>query len=1095
VRLVRRCFLLAVVACLTLAATASAVTDPTLSLTATGAEVGLPVKATATLADGTDPTGTITFTAYAPGDPTCLATAVFTSTVPVAGNADYESTEFAPAEAGTYRWSAVYSGDVENNPKEALCSATSAIAQATPGITSVATNATIGASVSDSATLAAAVAPTGTITFKAFGPENATCAGGAAFESSSVVNGNGNYGSGTFTATTAGSYRWTVVYSGDTNNEAATSPCNAPNETSTVAKATPAISTTATSGAIGATIADSASISAGLAPTGTITFKAFGPENATCTGAAAFEDTVTVNGNGIYGSGNFSPATAGTYRWTASYSGDANNEAATSVCNAANETSTVSKVLPTLSTTASNATLGATIADSAALGAGFSPTGTITFKVFGPEDATCTGTPAFEATVNVNGAGNYGSGNFSPTAAGAYRWTATYSGDASNNAATSACNAANETSTVGKASPALATTASNATVGAAIADSGALSAGVAPTGTVTFKAFGPENATCTGTPAFEATIPVAGNGNYPSGNFTPAAAGTYRWTASYSGDANNNAATSPCNSANETSTVAKAAPGLTSNAANAHYPNPVADTATLAGGFTPTGTILFKAFGPNNATCAGSPAFEKSVAVSGNGNYGSTDFAATQLGAYRWTVAYSGDANNATATSACNAANGTSTVQSALPTLTSVASNATIGSPIADTATLAGGFSPTGTLLFKAFGPNNPGCTGAAAFEATVAVNGNGTYGSGNFSSGPPPLGEYRWTVAYSGDAGNEVATSPCNAPNETSVVSKFSPALTLSASPAGIGSSIASIVNLSGGSGHTGQLTFRAFAPSDLSCTGAGVFAKTVDVTAGNDTYASGAFTPAQAGAYRWTATYTGDSLNAPAATLCNAAGATSSVSPMSPTLSAKVTAASQPIGTAAKDTAILAGGYQPGGIVTFRLYGPGDATCSRPPVFASSATVTANGSYASEDVAPAKAGSYVFSVAYSGDPSNRAVDPVCGGAEQTLTVSKRAPTLSAKLSLRGKSRLAARAKLAGAAAPKGKLLFQLFGPNDNRCTGKPVLSEKVAVHGGGNLHPKVFRALERGLYRLVVSYPGDDWNLPARAACNKSGQSVRVG
>jgi hypothetical protein len=68
-----------------------------------------------------------------------------------------------------------------------------------------------------------------------------------------------------------------------------------------------------------ATLADAAS------PTGEIEFNAYGPDDADCSGEAAFTDTVTVSGNGDYGSEDFIPTEPGTYRWTAEYSGDQNN--------------------------------------------------------------------------------------------------------------------------------------------------------------------------------------------------------------------------------------------------------------------------------------------------------------------------------------------------------------------------------------------------------------------------------------------------------------------------------------------------------------------------------------------------------------------------------------------------------------------------------------------------------------------------------------------------------------------------------------------------------------------------------------------------
>jgi hypothetical protein len=987
VRFARRCLLLAAAAAFLVAPAGAAAATPTLGLTATDAELGLPVHATATLGEGANPTGTILFSAFAPADTTCAGGSVFSDTVPVAGNDEYSSGNFTPVAAGTYRWSAVYSGDGENDIVSSNCSAASAVAVATTSISTTATSATVGSAISDTATISGGQSPTGQVEFKVFGPEDSTCTGTPTFEDSVAVSGNGSYPSAPFTPTAAGAYRWTASYSGDANNAPATSPCNAANETSTVAKASPALATTATSATVGSAISDSGNLTGGVGATGQITFKAFGPNDATCAGAAAFETTVSVSGNGSYGSGGFAAPAAGAYRWTASYSGDADNNPATSSCNAVNETSTVAKASPGLATIAGNATIGSTIVDSATLSTGFSPTGQITFKAFGPNDATCANPAGFEVSVSVSGNGVYGSGNFTPTAAGAYRWTASYSGDANNAAAVSACNAANETSTVAKASPSLATTATSAPFGL-----------------------------------------------------------------------------------------------------------PIADSATLSGAFgTPTGQIVFKAFGPGDATCANAAAFEANVAVNGNGVYGSGNFNNAQLGTYRWTASYSGDANNAAATSACNAPNETSTVGKAFPALTTTAASATIGSLISDSATLSGGFSPTGQISFAAFGPADPSCSGTPVFTASVAATGNGTYNSGSFT--PAQLGNYKWTASYPGDVNNNAANSACGAANETSVVSKSAPTLSSSASNATIGSSIADIATFSGGSSHTGQVVFRAYGPADATCSGAPVFAATVDVTPGNGTYASGAFTPSQVGTYRWTASYSGDAINVATTTPCNGVNSASAVAQAAPAIATKASAASLPIGTAVRDTATLAGGFQPRGTITFRLYGPGDANCSSQPVFADTVPASGNAAYASGGFVPAQPGQYFFTASYSGDAGNRATASLCNAAGAAVVVKKRTPSLSARVSLRGTNRVAARATIAAAAAPKGKILFQIFGPDNSRCAGKPIFSERVTVHGGGSYQPSVFRARARGVYRLTVAYAGDAWNKPARSGCNKSGQSIRVG
>ncbi|MCA1683777.1 MAG: hypothetical protein LC708_01415, partial [Actinobacteria bacterium] len=396
----------------------------------------------------------------------------------------------------------------------------------------------------------------------------------------------------------------------------------------------------------------------------TITFTLFGPDDATCSGTPAFTSPpVPVVGAASYDSANFTPTAAGTYRWIAAYSGDANNAAATTACNDPNETVVVTAPPAlTITTTASPGVLvGGFVHDTATLGGGTDPTGTITFTLFGPGDATCSGTPAFVSPpVPVVGAASYDSANFTPTIPGTYRWIAAYSGDANNAPATTACGDPAETVVVSAVvvDVLLTTTASPGVVlGGAVHDTATLG-GTSPTGTITFTLFGPDDATCSGPPAFTSpAVPVTGNGSYESGDFTPTAAGTYRWVAAYSGDALNTARTMACNEPNETVVVTAAPPALTITTAASPgvvVGGAVHDTATLTGGVSPTGTIIFTLFGPDDATCSGTPAFTSpAVPVTAAGSYDSADFTPTAPGTYRWVAAYSGDANNAAVSTAC----------------------------------------------------------------------------------------------------------------------------------------------------------------------------------------------------------------------------------------------------------------------------------------------------------------------------------------------------------------------------------------------------------------------------------------------------------
>ncbi|MFN2607087.1 MAG: beta-propeller fold lactonase family protein [Acidimicrobiales bacterium] len=108
------------------------------------------------------------------------------------------------------------------------------------------------------------------------------------------------------------------------------------------------------------------------------------------------------------------------------------------------------KPTPTVATQASPGNLlGAPVRDTATVSGGSSPTGSVTFKLF--SDAGCA-TQVFTST-NPVGAGSATSDAFTPTAAGTYRFIASYSGDANNNPVTSACGAANESVVIAPFTP------------------------------------------------------------------------------------------------------------------------------------------------------------------------------------------------------------------------------------------------------------------------------------------------------------------------------------------------------------------------------------------------------------------------------------------------------------------------------------------------------------------------------------------------------------------------------------------------------------------------------------------------------------------
>jgi len=204
------------------------------------------------------------------------------------------------------------------------------------------------------------------------------------------------------------------------------------------------------------------------------------------------------------------------------------------------------------------------------------------------------------------------------------------------------------------------------TLGLSIFADANLSAFGTPTGSVTFKAFGPDGTICA-SPVFTSTVAVSGTVVY-SAHFTPSHAGAYRWTSSYSGDATHAAAgPTGCGDLSAAVTVGRATIRLATGAATS-TPVAIHATATLTGGFAPTGTITFLLTGPNDMYCSGRPVYTSTGTVRGNATYDSGTYAPARSGDYTWRTTYGGDADNLGASiTPCMNAGAVQTVASAPP--------------------------------------------------------------------------------------------------------------------------------------------------------------------------------------------------------------------------------------------------------------------------------------------------------------------------------------------------------------------------------------------------------------------------------------------
>jgi len=617
-----------------------------------------------------------------------------------------------------------------------------------------ATDATVGQAIHASAELAESPNASGEISFEVFGPGDPTCSGPALVPApeSATVSGEGEYASGEITPPTAGAYYWSAHYSGDSENPPADSTCSA---ISSVGKASPGLTGSASDGAVGAAIHDEATVAGGFSPAGEVTFSVYGPEDSGCTTPLETAAAPIQGGHAI--SADFLAQQVGEFHWTAEYQGDANNEAVVLACGAANQASTVGKATPSLVGVASSAAeAGASITDSVTLSEGFSAGGQLLFRAYGPGDPSCAGTVRYEATAPVAGDGSYSPPGFAP-GAGLYGWSVEYQGDANNEAVVLACGAADQASAVGTIAVTVAANATGGTVGSPVGATATIKEGATPTGQITFKAFSPGDANCSGAVAFSSTVSVSGNGQYRSKSFAPTRVGAFRWTVAYAGDVNHAPTTAGCGKA--TSIVTQAAPSI----AGAVKPRltvgtPFSDSATLQGGYAPGGTITFRIYGPIAAGCA-KPAFVDTVAVAGNTTVNSDPFVAKRPGRYSFVASYSGDSANRGAIEPCDSAGQVVKVQKRMPRVKPRARLE--GRRISIRAHLSGGASPSGTITFRLYGPDDTRCRRKPAFSGGVTVKSNGDFSLAQYLA--PKPGIYRLGVGYSGDQRNRRSRISCS--------------------------------------------------------------------------------------------------------------------------------------------------------------------------------------------------------------------------------------------------------------------------------------------------------------------------------------------
>jgi hypothetical protein len=178
-------------------------------------------------------------------------------------------------------------------------------------------------------------------------------------------------------------------------------------------------------------------------------------------------------------------------------------------------------------------------------------------------------------------------------------------------------------------------------------------------------------------------------------------------------------------------------------------------TGTVGSTFTDTATVT-DSFG--NLVTTGTVTFNFSSLFTDtetvNAGTVTAAYMATVTGSFNWVATYSSGGVSVTAPSE------PVTVIPATPSISTsqLPPMALVGNPIVDTATLSGGFNPTGTITFNLY--NNSSGSGAPLFTSTV--NAAATATSLAYVATVP--GTDYWVATYNGDSDNNSVTSGVSA-------------------------------------------------------------------------------------------------------------------------------------------------------------------------------------------------------------------------------------------------------------------------------------------------------------------------------------------
>jgi Tol biopolymer transport system component len=216
-----------------------------------------------------------------------------------------------------------------------------------------------------------------------------------------------------------------------------------------------------------------------------------------------------------------------------------------------------------------------------------------------------------------------------------------------------------------------------------------------------------------------------------------------------------------------------------------------------------------------------------------------------------------------------------------------------------------------------------------------------------------------------------------------------------------------------------------------------------------------------------------------------------TLTVTKASPTLSTMASAGGPVGSTPVRDVATLAGGFNPTGNVTFRLYKAAGCT-GGDLVFTSSPALSGPVATSTQDYTPLTVGTFYWTATYLGDTNNNPVGSACGALNESVKITKATPTITTQSSPNNLLGAPVRdvATLAGGYLPTGNVTFKLF--SNSGCSTQ-VFAE-TATLSGLSATSDWYNPGAVGTYYWTAVYTGDPNNNSVTSPCGALNESVEI-